>query len=159
MKNLRFSTACLSFVLVFLLVSPPATVPQQEQVDLEMVAKIREEGLERSQVWKTFSQLVDVFGPRLTASPAFNAAARWARDELRGWGMDDAHLESFEFGRGWTLQGFTLEMLEPRYMPLMGYPKAWSPSTKGPIETSPLMLAGLTSNEIAAYQGQLSGPS
>jgi len=157
MKNLRFSTACLSFVLVFLLVSPPTIVPQQEQVDLEMVAKIREEGLERSQVWETFSQLVDVFGPRLTASPAFNAAARWARDELRGWGMDDAHLESFEFGRGWTLQGFTLEMLKPRYMPLMGYPKAWSPSTKGPIETSPLMLAGLTSNEIAAYQGQLSG--
>ena len=157
MKNRRFPTACLSLVVALLLVSPATIMSQQEQVNLEMVAKIRDEGLERSQVWETFSLLVDVFGPRLTASPAYNAAARWARDELRGWGMDDAHLESFEFGRGWTLQRFTLEMLEPRYMPLMGYPKAWSPSTKGPIETSPLMLAGLNNTEIATYQGQLAG--
>ncbi len=157
MKNRRFPTACLSLVVAVLLASPAATAPKQEQIDLDMVAKIRTEGLERSQVWATFSQLVDVFGPRLTASPAFNAAARWARDELRGWGMDDAHLESFEFGRGWTLERFTLEMVEPRYLPLMGYPKAWSPSTDGVVETSPLMLAGLDDEGVAAYQGRLAG--
>ncbi len=104
MKNRRFRAACLSVVVATLLATPAGSAPQQEQIDLEMVGKIREEGLERSQVWATFSQLVDVFGPRLTASPAFNAATRWARDELRSWGMDDAHLESFEFGRGCKIE-------------------------------------------------------
>lgn len=136
---------------------PVSGLPQEEPVDLEMVAKIREEGLDRSQVWASFSQLVDVFGPRLTASPAYNESARWARDQLLAWGLDDAHLESFEFGRGWTLEGFTVEMVEPRYMPLMGYPRAWSPPTEGEIIGEPLMLAGLDPDELAAWEGRLAG--
>ena len=155
MKNRH--VACLSLLIAVALAAPAAPAPQEESINADMVARIRAEGLERSQVWATFSQLVDVFGPRLTASPAFNAAAGWARDELRGWGLDDARLESFPFGRGWTLQSFTLEMVEPRYMPLMGYPKAWSPSTDGPIEASPLMLAGVAGDEIDAYRDRLSG--
>ena len=55
MKNRRFPAACLSVVVAVLLASPAATAPQQEPIDLEMVAKIREEGLDRSQVWATFS--------------------------------------------------------------------------------------------------------
>jgi len=159
----RFSKArvagrgLLAPLLVVLLAATAGSAPQQEQVDLQMVAKIRQEGLDRSQVWATFSQLVDVFGPRLTASPAYNAAVRWARDELQSWGLDDAHLQSFEFGRGWTLEGFTLEMVQPRYMPLMGYPKAWSPSTDGEILAAPLLLAGLDTDELSAYEGKLGG--
>ena len=47
--------------------------------------------------------------------------------------MADAKLEPFEFGRGWTLDKFVIEMVEPRYMPLNGYAEAWSPSTKGEL--------------------------
>lgn len=147
----------LAPLLVLLLATTAGVTSQQEPIDHEMVARIRQEGLDRSQVWATFSQLVDVFGPRLTASPAYNAAVRWARDELRGWGLDDAHLQSFEFGRGWTLEGFTLEMVEPRYMPLMGYPKAWSPSTDGEVLGAPLLLAGLDADELTSYEGKLGG--
>jgi hypothetical protein len=134
-----------------------AVVAQQETVDTDMVARIRAEGLERSQVWESFSQLVDVFGPRLTASPAYNAAARWARDALQGWGMDEARLESFEFGRGWTLEGFAAEMVQPRYLPLIAYPRAWSPSTDGDVVAAPIMLAGLSEDELAGYAGRLEG--
>jgi len=149
--------AAVAGLCALLIATPGAGTPQQEQVDMEMVARIRAEGLDRSQVWDTFGQLVDVFGPRLTASPAYNAAARWARDQLQGWGLDDARLESFEFGRGWTLEGFTVEMVEPRYLPLIGYPRAWSPSTDGEIVGTPLMLAGLSSEELAQYEGRLAG--
>jgi len=156
-KKRRFPLLVGAAGVALLLATAAGGAPQQERVDLDMVARIRAEGLERSQVWATFSQLVDVFGPRLTASPAYNEAARWARDQLQGWGLDDAHLESFEFGRGWTLEGFTLEMVEPRYMPLMGYPKAWSPSTDGEVLATPLLLAGLDAEGLAAYEGRLAG--
>ena len=144
-------------LLIAALSLPALAVARQaeEPVDLEMIAKIREEGLERSRVWETFSQYVDVFGPRLTATPAFNEAARWSRDKLQSWGLDDAHLESFPFGRGWTLEHFTLEMVEPRYMPLMGYPRAWSPSTDGELLAKPVMLAGKSETELAEYSGRL----
>ena len=33
-------------------------------------------------------------------------------------GMSDVHTEPFQFGRGWTLNKVTIEMVEPRYMPL-----------------------------------------
>ncbi len=156
---------CGVLLLAPLLASPasgmsstkPVHPSQAEAVDEAMIARIRAEGLDRSQVWATFSQLVDVFGPRLTASPAYNESARWARDELQSWGIDGARLESFEFGRGWTLEGFTLEMIEPRYMPLMGYPRAWSPSTDGPIEAEPLWLADTDESELAEWQGKLAG--
>ena len=40
----------------------------QESVDRAMIAKIRDEGLNRSQVMKTFMHFTEVIGPRLTGS-------------------------------------------------------------------------------------------
>jgi hypothetical protein len=50
-----------------------------ERVDNAVNAKIRDEGLNRSQVETTFGMLVDQIGPRLTASPAHKRAAERAR--------------------------------------------------------------------------------
>jgi hypothetical protein len=102
-------------------VSPAAQ--NQNAVDRAVVEKIKREGLDNSKVYATFSHFVDVIGPRLTATPG-KAAADWSRDQLTKWGLRDARLESWEFGRGWQLDHFTLEMTEPRYMPLIGYPEA-----------------------------------
>ncbi|MFQ5743109.1 MAG: hypothetical protein ACE5HV_05915, partial [Acidobacteriota bacterium] len=154
-------TVC-ALVAALTLVSAAAT---QEPIDQAMVARIREEGLQRSRVLQTFNQLVTVFGPRLTASPAFNAAARWARDRLGEWGLANAHLESWEFGRGWTLEKLSIEMIEPRYMPLIGYATAWSPSTQGRIVAEPVMLGEVATEELAGdpqaalarHQGKLRG--
>jgi hypothetical protein len=82
----------------------------QESVDRAMVAAIRAEGLDRSQASQLFLTLTDVFGPRLSGSPAHDAAARWAVDRFREWGLADPRLEAFEFGRGWTLDKLTVEM-------------------------------------------------
>jgi hypothetical protein len=53
-----------------------ASVFAQGSVDQATIARIRAEGLERSQVLETFHQLVTTIGPRLTNS--LRIAARWS---------------------------------------------------------------------------------
>src|SRR4051812_25318530 len=101
--------------------------------------QIRREGLDRSQVIASFDEFVTIFGPRLTGSPAHKAAADWARDKAASWGLKDARLEPWEFGRGWVMEQQVLEMVEPRYFPLTGYAEAWAASTKGEIVGTPIM--------------------
>ena len=116
-----------------------------EPVDLAVIAKIRDEGLNRSQVQKVFSEFVDVIGPRLTASPAHKRAADFARQTMASWGLTNSHLESWDFGgRGWEMSKLTIEMVEPRYMPLIGYPEAWTPSTPGELLIPAIWTAGKT---------------
>jgi carboxypeptidase Q len=138
---------------VFCFAAPAA----QETVDRAMVEKITREGLDRSRVYDTFGHFVDVVGPRLTATPAYKAAADWSRDRLAEWGLRDARLESWEFGRGWQLEGFTLEMIAPRYMPLIGYPEGWSAATSGEIVGTPVFVGSKTAEEIAAMKSTLAG--
>ena len=81
----------------------PSALAAQESFDRSMVAKIRDEGLNRSHAWAMLDTLATVIGPRLAGSPAFLRAANWTRDHLAGWGLRDVHLESWPFGRGWQL--------------------------------------------------------
>ena len=147
----------MSIALLLATLTTPTLGRAQEKVDLDMVAKIRSEGLNRSHVTDTFSHLVSVIGPRLTASPAYKAAVDWTRSTLSGWGLDNVHLEPWEFGRGWALERFSIEMLEPRYLPIVGYPKGWSPSTKGKLVGAPLWLGGRSSEELAKSAGTIAG--
>src|SRR5207237_3378599 len=96
----------LSVALVawFSLLAFVPTVGAQEPVDREMNARIREEGLKRSKVYETFTHFTEVIGPRLTGTPAHKTAAEYARDRLREWGLPNPRLDSWEFGRGWTLE-------------------------------------------------------
>ena len=73
------------------------------------------------------------------------------------WGLTNPQLEPFEFGRGWALEKFTIEMVEPRYMPLIGYPEAWSPSTSGEVVAPVVIVAGKTPDEVVAMKGSLKG--
>jgi carboxypeptidase Q len=122
-----------------------------------VLEQMRREGLDRSQVITAFDQFVTVIGPRLTGSPAHKAAADWARDRAAGWGLKDARLEPWEFGRGWTLEQQVIEIVEPRYFPLTGYAEAWSASTKGDLVGTPVMTAGRSAAEIAAMKDKLAG--
>ncbi len=124
-----------ALLLLFTLIVPYAVLAQQPQLPQpqldpnDPVAKIRDEGLKRSQVMQTLSYLSDVIGPRLTASPNMRRANEWTRDMLTKWGLQNAHLESWgPFGRGWTLKHFSAQVVEPQDIPVIAYPKAWSPS-------------------------------
>ncbi len=113
----------------------------QDRVDLGVVDRIKAEAFERSKVMETLRNLTDVHGPRLTGSPGFEDAAKWAMGELNGYGLEKVHLEKWgPFGRAWTLEQSSLEMVEPRYSPLTAVPLAWSASSNGPV-TADLVLA------------------
>jgi carboxypeptidase Q len=147
----------LVYLVLLELLFVRAVLVAQEPVDAAMNAKIRDEGLNRSQVEKTFAHFTEVIGPRLTGSPALKQAAEYSRGLLQEWGLSDPRLETWEFGRGWTLEKSSIEMLEPRYMPLIGYPEAWSASTKGKITGTPVFIGDKSQAEIEKMKGQLKG--
>ena len=123
-----------------------------------MLARIRAEGLEHPQVAPVFEMFTVNIGPRLTASPAHTRAAEWARDRLASYGLSHAHLEPWTFGRGWTLEKLTIEMVEPRYLPLLGYADGWSAATRSEIIAAPAFIAGRTSpEELTALAPSLKG--
>ena len=129
----------------------------QEAVDIAIVTKIRAEAYDRSRVLDTFNQLTNVIGPRLTNSPAHKRSIAWVQDQLKAWGLSNVHAEPFEFGRGWTLEKFSVEMIEPRYMSMIGYPKGWAASTSGVITAAPVWLPNPSAETLKAKEGQLRG--
>jgi hypothetical protein len=127
----------LVFLLIASLLASAVTAAAQgpqEKVDLQAIEKIKEEGMKRSQIMDILSYMTDVHGPRLTNSPNLKAAQEWAVKKLTELGISNARLESWgPFGRGWTLEGFTANIIKPTFSPLIAYPKAWSPSTNGVV--------------------------
>ena len=135
-----------------------AAAPAVYSAPKEAIDKIRDEGMNRSQVMQTLSYLTDVIGPRLTGSPGMHRANEWTRDKMKEWGMQNAQLEAWgPFGRGWSLRRFTAAVSEPTYFPVIAYPKAWSPSTKGAVNAEVVYLEGRTPEELAKYKGRLAG--
>jgi hypothetical protein len=139
------------------LVILPAAMLAQEPVDAAVNAKIRAEGLDRSQIAGMFDTLATVIGPRLTGSAPYLRAANYARQKLTQFGASGARLEAWPFGKGWALDKFTLEMVEPRYMPLLGYPEAWSASTRGELVGTPVMLGGKSAAAVDSIKSKLTG--
>ena len=150
-------TARLSVLIVATTLFWPGGARAQEPVDRKMVERVKAEGGQPSQVAELFNHFTNVVGGRLAASPAHRQAVEYARGRLDGWGLDNVHLEAWEFGRGWTLERFSVEMLEPRYMPLIGYPHGWSPSTNGRLVVQPVFLGDATSETLADHAGALEG--
>ncbi len=122
------------------------------------IARIKDEGLNRSQVMDTLKYLSDVIGPRLTASPNMKRANEWTRDQMTKWGLQNAHLEAWgPFGRGWTLKRFSAEVVEPQAIPLIAYPKAWSPGTNGPLTAEVVYVDATDEAGLEKYRGKLKG--
>jgi hypothetical protein len=145
-------SVAIAFVAVALV-----SVAAQERIDTAMVNRIKEEGLQRSRATALYQTLTDVIGARLTGSPAHTQAARWARDRFAEWGLANAHLEPFEFGRGWSLEKISAEMTAPRYMPLTAYAEAWTPSMRGVVSGRAVYVGDRTASQIEAMASQLRG--
>ncbi len=133
--------------------------PAADQVDLNALYQIKQEGFRHSQVMRIESYLTDVYGPRLTNSPNIKAAAQWTVQQLKEWGMANVHLEPWgPFGRGWSNERFSAEMITPRPMPLIAYPGAWTPGTGSAPVTAEAVMAVIDSEpDFATYKGKLKG--
>ncbi len=130
----------------------------QEPVDLDMIYKIKKEGLQNSNVMDIAFHLTDVSGPRLTGSTGLKNASEWARDELTSWGLENANLEKWgEFGKGWEANRVYVAMTKPYYQPLIGMAKAWTPGTTGEIKAQVVMMNASSEEDLEAYKGLLQG--
>jgi hypothetical protein len=116
---------------------------------MEMMQKIRTEGMEHSQVPFIAHYLTDVSGPRLTNSPGYFNAANWIVSTLKQWGLKNAALEPWgEFGKGWSNTASYVALKTPYYQQLIAYPKAWTASTGGQITAPVIMLDTLSEAAI-----------
>ncbi len=128
-----------------------------EPLDYAMIGKIREEGLNRSEVMDHISWLTDVYGPRLTGSPAIKQASEWVQGKFTEWELSNINEEKFAFGKGWSLVRFTANMIEPQAQPLIGYPHSWTSSTEG-METADVVQVSIQSAaDFDEYRGKLGG--
>jgi carboxypeptidase Q len=149
MRKLFFTLSALFFVSI---------VSAQEKLDMDMLNKIRKEGLENSHVMEIAFHLTDASGPRLTSSPGFFRAANWAKDEMSRWGLSNAQLELWgEFGKGWELQKSYVAMTSPYYKPFIAFPKSWTKGTNG-LKNGEIILVNLKdSTDLEKYRGKLAG--
>jgi carboxypeptidase Q len=125
------------------------------EVDLDVVNRIRAEGIHHSRVMYTLEHLTDVIGPRLTGSPGMQQASHWTKNQLRDWGLKNAHLENFEFGRGWDYDRASIHLTSPRKTSFDGIPVAWTPGTHGPVSADVVHVDAVNEEELLAYAGQL----
>lgn len=151
----RFMTPVIAVLILSLTVG--AQIAPVEKVDLEMMKKIRAEGLERSKVMDTLSWLTDVVGYRLTGSPNMKASNEWTKNKLAEWGLQNAHLEPFPFGRGWSFDKVTANVVAPTSFPIIAYPEAWTPGTDGTITGEAVMVDIKTEADFDKYKGKLKG--
>jgi carboxypeptidase Q len=146
---------------------PQANAPTQQQPSSQQqpagdqndaIKRIKDEGMNHSQVMEILSYLSDVIGARLTGSPNLKRANEWTRDKLASWGLQNAHLEAWgPFGRGWTLKNFSAQVVEPQDIPLIAYPKAWSPGWAGTLTADVIYVDAKSEAELANYKGKLKG--
>ncbi|HYK92366.1 MAG TPA: peptidase M28, partial [Acidobacteriota bacterium] len=124
----RIAACSFAFVLVVVALSLA-----EDRADLSAIYKIKDEGLNRSQVMDILSYLTDVYAPRLAGSPEKRQGEEWVMKKLAEWGLENVHAEKYDFGRSWQLKKFAAHMMTPEYSPLIAYPKAWTPGTDGPV--------------------------
>ncbi len=154
----RAKRAGLATLLVIAVAAWPRNAQEVEPLDLEAIALIREEAMERSQIMETAWYITDLYGPRLTGSTNLRAAAEWARDQMTEWGLTDARLEEWgPFGPGWNNEHFYGHVLEPQPYPLLGFPAAWTPGTDGLVRGEAILAPIGSPQEFERFRGTLKG--
>jgi carboxypeptidase Q len=113
----------------------------QEKVDTAMMKKIQREAFTHSQVEHLAHYLTEVAGARLTNSPGYRRASRYAVETFKKWGLSNSTLESYgEYGKGWELEKFYIAVTSPHYQQLVAYPHAYSGSTNGLIKAEVIIV-------------------
>ena len=130
-----------SAVALILIVSLTCLSVLAQNGNSDMLGRIRKEAMERSQIMKTMHMLTDVYGPRLTGSPNHKNAAEWAIKQMTSWGLENGHLEPWDFGHpGWLNERLTAHIISPVKDSLVCEVLAWTPSTKGTVTAKAVQI-------------------
>lgn len=170
--KLRKSIQIAAVLLVVQSFLVPITALAQSSSQADVYAAIRKEGMENSKIMNTMHYFTDLYGPRLTGSPNYTNAAKWAANEMKAWGFDKTELEAWDFGRpGWVNERNYGLMLKPVADTLTFEVLAWTPSTKGvvtadaasmviptfPAAENPRVMQNPTQEELTAYFNKVKG--
>ncbi len=153
---MRALLSLAGFLVAFLGFSPGLMA--QEEANWEVVSRIRDEGLRRSQVMDIVGYMADVLGPRLTASPSMRKAQEWAQQKMREVGLENIVYErAGEHGVNWDNEYTSLHMTAPDYQPIIGYAKAFTSSTNGKVEAEAVIVHVESQDDLTQYRGKLDG--
>jgi len=151
-KHRFFNTAVLISILSLNLCA------QSPLVDWNMVARIREEGLQKSKVMEYESYIVDVLGARLTLSRDMQRAQTWALEEMKRMGLSNVASEPYmDYGVTWDNEYVSAHMVEPDYMPLTAYPVAHTVGTEGKVTAEAVIVDLQTQDDLNNWRGKLNG--
>ena len=145
-------------ILLLLVAVLPLRAQAPSAADLNAIFQIKDEGFNHSQVMEIMSYLTDVYGPRLTNSPDIRQAAEWTTGKMKEWQLANVHLEPWgPFGKGWSNERFSLQVISPRPFPLIAYAKAWTPGTNGMVTAEAVWAPIQKEEDIEKYRGKLKG--
>jgi len=121
-------------ISLFCLLLAAMPLSAQSVADPDINKKIRQEENEHSQIMRTLHFFTDVYGPRLTGSPNHKNAADWALKQMKEWGMENGHLEPWDFGHpGWMNERASGYFVAPIKDQLTFKVLAWTPGTNGTV--------------------------
>ena len=147
----------LPVILVLVVLSTLAAIAEP-RADQGMVARIREEGFQRSQAMDILGYMADVLGPRLTLSEGMKRAQAWARLKMQQIGLENVVIEPFmDYGVSWDSEYVSLHIIEPVYQSITGYPLAHTPSTTGKLVLPVIAAEVRTKKDLHQYRGKLTG--
>jgi hypothetical protein len=150
-------TRALAAVVLAVVVGAFAS-DQVPSVDWNTVARIREEGLQRSQVMDIAGYIVDVLGARLTNSEDMKRAQAWVKGKMEQLGLENVIIEPFmDYGVTWDNEHFSLHMLEPDYQPMTGFPLSHTPGTPGKVACPAIAAEIRTKADLVKFKGKLKG--
>ncbi len=153
----RFKRAGATATALLLLSSAFAQQPAGDKVDLDALAQIKSQAFDHSQVMENLFYMSEVYGPRVNNSRNHRAAAEWAMQQMKQWGLKNVHLEKWPFGYGWQIKKYYAAMESPAYAAIPGFPLAWTPGTNGAITAEPIFAPIHSKDDFAKYHGKLKG--
>jgi carboxypeptidase Q len=145
--------------MVFFLLIPALLLSQTEKIDLNMIYKIKQEGLKNSAIEELAFGLTDFAGPRLTGSTGSTRGYDWAKKKMEEFGFQNVRIEEAkDFNRGgWDNLKSYAAMTAPYYANFACNPVAWTGSTNGLIKGEVILLDVKSETDLEKYKGKING--
>ncbi len=145
--------------LYLMLFIPAMLLSQNEKVDLNMIYKIKQEGMRNSAIEELAFGLTDLTGPRLTGSTGGARGNEWAKKKMEELGLQNVRIEEArDFTRGgWDNLKTYAAMTAPYYSNYACNPVAWTGSTNGLVKGEVILLDIRSETDLEKYKGKLSG--
>ena len=135
------------------------TVQAQVSESPEWAAKIKAEGLSRSQIEELSQYMTDYLGSRLTASLQKRRADSLVIVKLKELGFSNPRSAfAMEFARGgWDVVKTYAAMTTPYYCAFSVNPRAWSGSTDGLVKGECMIFNVQSKDDLEKYRGKVAG--